>query len=39
MSAFFAQKAITGFAALAVAVAGTALPGSDAKAATLIFEC
>ncbi|WP_438983571.1 hypothetical protein [Vulcanococcus sp.] len=39
MSAFFAQKAITGFAALAVAAAGTALPGSDAKAAPLIFDC
>jgi hypothetical protein len=39
MSALFAQKAITGFAALAVAAAGTALPGSDAKAAPLIFDC
>ena len=39
MSAFFAQKAITGFAALALAAAGTALPGSDAKAAPLIFDC
>jgi len=39
MSALFAQKAITGFAALAIATAGTALPGSDAKAAPLIFDC
>jgi hypothetical protein len=39
MSALFAQKAITGFAALALAAAGTALPGSDAKAAPLIFDC
>jgi hypothetical protein len=39
MPALFAQKAITGFAALAVAAAGTALPGSDAKAAPLIFDC
>jgi hypothetical protein len=39
MSALFAQKAITGFAALTVAAAGTALPGSDAKAAPLIFDC
>ncbi|MBD1193123.1 hypothetical protein [Vulcanococcus sp. Clear-D1] len=39
MSALFAQKTITGYAALAVAAAGTALPGSDAKAAPLIFDC
>ena len=39
MSALFAQKATTGFAALALAAAGTALPGSDAKAAPLIFDC
>ena len=39
MSAFFAQKTITGFAALAVGAAGTALPGSDAKAAPLVFDC
>ena len=39
MPAFFAQKAITGFAALAVAAAGTALPGSAAKAAPLTFDC
>ncbi|MBD1193124.1 hypothetical protein [Vulcanococcus sp. Clear-D1] len=39
MSALFAQKTITGFAALALAAAGTALPGSDAKAAPLIFDC
>ncbi|MEY3544656.1 MAG: hypothetical protein RLZZ247_813 [Cyanobacteriota bacterium] len=39
MPALFAQKAITGFAALALAAAGTALPGSDAKAAPLIFDC
>ena len=39
MPALFAQKAITGFAALALAAAGTALSGSDAKAAPLIFDC
>ena len=39
MSALFTQKTITGFAALALAAAGTALPGSDAKAAPLIFDC
>jgi hypothetical protein len=39
MSALFAKKALTGFAALALAAAGTALPGSDANAAPLIFDC
>lgn len=39
MSALFIHKAITGLAALAVASAATALPGNDAKAAPLIFDC
>ena len=39
MTSFVTQKALTGFAALAVAAAGTALPGSDAKAAPLVFDC
>ena len=39
MTRFFAQKALTGFAAFAVAAAGTALPGTDAKAAPLLFDC
>ena len=39
MNTFFAQKALTGFAALALAATGTALPGSEANAAPLIFDC
>lgn len=39
MSGFFAQKTISGFAALAVAAAGTAMASSDAHAAPLIFDC
>ena len=39
MTTFIAQKALTGFAAVALAAAGTALPGTEANAAPLIFDC
>ena len=39
MTRFFAQQALSGFAALALAASGTALPGSNANAAPLIFDC
>ena len=39
MTRFFAQKALTGFATFAIATASTALPGTDAKAAPLLFDC
>ena len=39
MTSFVTQKALTGFAALAVATTGSALSGFDAKAAPLIFDC
>jgi len=39
MTTFIAQKALTGFAAFALAAAGTALPGTEANAAPLIFDC
>ena len=39
MTRFFAQKALTGFATFAIAAASTALPGTDAKAAPLLFDC
>ena len=39
MTSFLTQKALTGFAALAVATTGCALSGFDAKAAPLIFDC
>ena len=39
MTSFVTQKALTGFAALAVATTGTALSGFDAEAAPLIFDC
>lgn len=39
MTALLAQKAITGFAALALASTGAAFPGSNAEAAPLIFDC
>jgi len=39
MTSLNAQKAITGFAALALIATGAALPGTDAKAAPLIFDC
>ena len=34
-----AQQAITGFAALTVAAAAAALPGTEANAAPLLFDC
>jgi hypothetical protein len=39
MNTVFAQQALTGFAALALTAAGAALPGSEANAAPLIFDC
>ena len=39
MTTLTAQKTITGLACFALAVAGTALPGHDAQAAPLVFDC
>ena len=39
MTSFIAQKALTGITTFVVTAAGIALPGPDAKAAPLIFDC
>ena len=39
MNTSITQKALTGLAAFAVTTTGISLPGSNAKAAPLIFDC
>ena len=39
MTSSIAQQALTGFASLAIAAAGVALPGQESQAAPLIFDC